>query len=271
MGKTIFLECAAGISGDMTVGALLDLGADEAYLRAQLSSLQLDGYSIEVKDVMKAGIRAKQFRVILAQDGPVDGGCEGHHHSGHDHSEHTHHHSEHHHSEHTHRNYAAVRNILASGNLTAGERETSERIFLWIAEAEAHAHRKPQDEVFFHEVGAVDSIIDVAATAVCLHNLGVDEVIVTALTEGTGYVDCHHGRLPVPVPAVLYICEKAKLPLRFLEGAGELVTPTGAAIAAAVRTRDALPETARVLRTGHGAGCKNFSFPNILRILLLDA
>ena len=143
-------------------------------------------------------------------------------------------------------------------------------MFRIVAEAEAKAHGLPIEQVHFHEVGAVDSIVDIISTAVCFDNLGIDDVVVSPLYEGTGHARCQHGILPVPVPAVANISAINGLPLKITDNQGEMVTPTGAAIAAALRTRKELPEQYRVLGIGIGAGKKDFPKANILRAMLLE-
>jgi uncharacterized protein (TIGR00299 family) protein len=146
----------------------------------------------------------------------------------------------------------------------------AEKIFRILAAAEAKAHGVPENEVHFHEVGAVDSIGDIASAAVLLDSLGVEQVIVSALSEGTGTVRCQHGILPVPVPAVANIVADNDLSLRITEERGELVTPTGAAIAAAVRTGDRLPRQFRVKKIGMGAGKRAYERPSFLRAMVLE-
>ena len=161
--------------------------------------------------------------------------------------------------------------ILNSCSLSPHARELALKIFGIVAEAESKAHGKPVDEVHFHEVGAIDSIVDIAAAAVCLDDLGIDDVIVSGLSEGTGFVECQHGLLPIPVPAVANIAAAHGLPLRILPGVeGEMVTPTGAAIAAAIRTRSALPESFTIAKIGLGAGKRDFGMPNVLRAMLIE-
>ena len=170
-----------------------------------------------------------------------------------------------------HRNLADVTAILNSGDLTPRARELALKIFGIVAEAESKAHGKPIDEVHFHEVGAIDSIVDIAAAAVCLDDLGIDDVVVTGLSEGTGFVECQHGLLPIPVPAVANIASACGLPLRILPSVeGEMVTPTGAAIAAAIRTRSALPGSFTIRKIGLGAGKREFGMPNVLRAMLIE-
>ena len=160
--------------------------------------------------------------------------------------------------------------ILNSGDLTPGARSLALKMFGIVAEAESRAHGKPVEEVHFHEVGAIDSIVDIAAAAVCLDDLGIDDVVITGLSEGTGFVECQHGLLPVPVPAVANIATAYGLPLRIREVQGEMVTPTGAAIVAAIRTRDRLPEEFTIRRIGLGAGKRDFGMPNVLRAMLIE-
>ena len=149
--------------------------------------------------------------------------------------------------------------------MTDTAKELAKDIFRILAKAEAKAHNVPEDQVHFHEVGAVDSIVDIVAAAVCMDSLQVDGVIVPFLCEGKGTVRCQHGILPVPVPAVTNIIQDSGLKLRMTQVEGELVTPTGAAFAAAVRTEETLPETFRILNVGIGAGKRKYECPGILR------
>ena len=174
---------------------------------------------------------------------------------------------------HEHRGMAEVNAILEAAVLTEGARALARRIFELIAQAEAEAHGVPVDQVHFHEVGAVDSIADIVAAAVALDDLaarGIGEVVVTELAEGRGTVRCQHGLIPVPAPAVVNIVRAAGLPLRLTAVEGELVTPTGAAIAAAARTRAALPERFVIERVGMGAGKRAYDTPGILRALVIE-
>lgn len=163
-----------------------------------------------------------------------------------------------------------IREILDACRMTEAARDVAYRIFKILAEAEAKAHQVPVEEVHFHEVGAVDSIVDVVAAAVCLDNLGITEVILPRLCEGRGTVRCQHGILPIPVPAVANIVSACSIPLEWIDAEGEFVTPTGAAIAAAVRTSGRLPGTFRIERIGMGAGKRQYERPSILRAMLID-
>ena len=264
----LYLECSSGISGDMVVAALLDLGADETLLRRTLDSLKVSGYEIVISRVRKSGLDACDFDVRL------DPAHENHDHDMEylhgDGSDPVHEHTHKHIHSHEHRGLREILEILRSGDLTPGALTVAESIFRVIARAEAKAHGVAEDQVHFHEVGAVDSIVDIAAAAICLDNLGIEEVIVPELREGRGMIRCQHGVIPVPVPAVCHIAEDYGLVLHMCDVEGELVTPTGAAIAAAVRTSDRLPERFIIEKTGVGAGKRNYQgAPGILRAMMI--
>lgn len=267
MNQTLYLECYSGISGDMMTAALLDLGADEKVLSEALESLPVKGVRTEVRRVSKAGLDACDFHVIL-----------DHEHENHDHDmeylhghSHDHSHGDHgHHShDHEHRGLAEILEILCRAQITDGAREKAVRIFEILAEAEAKAHGTSIEKVHFHEVGAVDSIVDITAAAVCLDNLQIDKVIIPVLCEGSGSVRCQHGVIPVPVPAVTAVTSKYPIPLHMTDVQGELVTPTGAAIAAAIRTSARLPERFVIEKTGIGAGKREYERPSLLRAMLI--
>ena len=261
MGKLLYLEGASGISGDMTVAALLDLGADREKLAAVLESLHVDGFDYHISRRSSRGIEGCDFEVTLHE-----------HHHDHEHEhDHEHHHHEHEHEHHhEHRNLNDVYAVIDRGEMTGRARDLAKKIFLIVAEAESKAHGKPVEEVHFHEVGAIDSIVDIVSAAVLIDDLGITDCVVTGLTEGHGSVHCQHGDLPVPVPAVLNIAAAYSIPLRTSEVNGEMVTPTGIAIAAALRTRSELPAQYTVSRVGIGLGKRDFGRANILRAMLLE-
>lgn len=274
MGKTLYLECYSGISGDMTVAALLDLGADRAVLDRVLKSLKVSGFEIKISRVVKSGIDACDFNVVLDKEHENhDHDMEylhGHHHEG---QERNHVHGtgtakDHHH--HEHRGIKEITYIIEHSAMTENAKKIALRIFEILAEAESKAHNVPVDQVHFHEVGAVDSIVDIVSVAVCLDDLDVTEVIVPVLCEGRGTVRCQHGILPIPVPAVANIVSANHLYLKMTEVEGELVTPTGAAIVAAVKTKDKLPETFEIQRIGIGAGKRQYECPGILRAMIIS-
>lgn len=275
--QKLYLECYAGISGDMTVAALLDLGADQDVLNETLNSLSISGqFQTKISRVSKSGLDACDFDVVLERENHDHDmhylhGHDHHHEHTHDHDhhhEHTHEHGHDHH--HEHRGLIEIQGIIRCSRMTERAKELAEKIFDILANAEAKAHGKPKTEVHFHEVGAVDSIVDIAAVAICLDNLGIEDVIIPTLYEGSGTVRCQHGVLPIPVPAVANIVNAENLTLRITETEGEFVTPTGAAIAAAIRTEEKLPENFRILKTGIGAGKRNYERPSILRAMLIE-
>ena len=301
MGKKLYIECNTGISGDMSVASLLDLGADKEVLQKTLDSLKdkVGGFDVKISQVTKAGIVACDFDVILDEDNHdhdmdyLYGHDHGHHHEHehhheydhhhvhdhhhdhghdhhHDHEEH-HHHEDHagHHHHHDARNLEDIYKIIDSLEMTDGARELSKKVFYILAEAEAKAHKKEINEVHFHEVGAIDSIVDIVSAAVCFDNLGITDVVVKRLCEGHGNVRCQHGIIPVPVPAVINICAKYALPLSITDRKGEYVTPTGAAFVAAVMTSKELPELMTVEKVGLGAGKREHEIPGVLRAMII--
>lgn len=271
-GKTLYLECTAGISGDMAVAALLDLGADREVLEHVLHSLPVQGFETRISRVKKAGLDVCDFTVILDDA-----------HENHDHDmeylhggqadvqekPHTHNHTHHHHH-HEHRALPDILHIISHADMTPAAKDTATRIFEILARAEAKAHGVPESEVHFHEVGAVDSIVDIIAAAVCLDNLGIEKCIIPVLSEGCGTVRCQHGVLPVPVPAVANIVADNGLKLAITDTKGEFVTPTGAAIAAAIKTGEKLPRRFAIHKIGMGGGKREYARPSILRAMLIQ-
>lgn len=234
----LYFDCQAGISGDMTVGALLDLGVPLEHLRAELAKLALpaDSYSLSASRTERQHISALKFDVAV-----------------HDH--------------HTHRHYASIDAMIASSALTDTVKERARAIFRRLAEAEALVHGVPVEEVHFHEVGAVDSIVDIVAAAICLEYLDVEAIYAAALPLGGGFVESAHGRLPVPAPATAELMRG--MAVHGDCGEGERVTPTGAAILAALVTASGTSPAMTLTKVGSGAGAKDFSDrPNILRAFL---
>ncbi|MCR5095018.1 MAG: LarC family nickel insertion protein [Lachnospiraceae bacterium] len=289
MAKSLYFECASGISGDMTVAALLDLGADEQKLRKVLDSIPAEGFSAVISRVKKSGIDCMDFDVRLdAEHENHDHDMEylyghehdheahdhEHSHEHHDHDHHDHHDHDHHEHGHHHRHLVDVLDIIDRTDMSERARGLAGKIFGILAQAEAKAHGIPVEEVHFHEVGAIDSIVDIIAAAVCFDDLTeknkISDVIVKSVTEGTGTVRCQHGVLPVPVPAVTNIAAAHALPLRIAQARGEFVTPTGAAFLAAVCTSKQLPEGFRIERAGLGAGKREHALPGFLRVMIID-
>lgn len=279
MSKTLYLECYSGISGDMTVAALLDLGADREVLKESLKSLPVGGFRTEITRIKKSGLDACDFSVILEQDNHdhdmeylhgSEKSYAGHHEHSHEvNHEHHHGHTHSHEHPHEHRGMKEITEIIQKSEMTARAKKMAMRVFGILAQEESKAHGVPVEEVHFHEVGAVDSIVDIAAIAICMDNLDISNVIVPVLYEGTGFIRCQHGQIPVPVPAVTHIAETHKLKLKITDIQGELVTPTGAAVVAAFRTSDRLPEDFTMLKTGIGAGKRQYRCPGILRAMLI--
>ena len=393
MGKTLYLETSSGISGDMFVAAMIDLGADPEVLERALNSIPADGFMVEISSVKKSGIACCDFNVILDAahenhdhdmaylygPAPVSSAApqeeahhchchedeevphchchedeeahhchchedeeahhchchedeevphchchedeeahhchchedeeahhchchedeeahhchchedeeahhchchedeEAHHchchedeeaHHCHCHEEEPHHHHEHHHHG---RHLAEILDIIDATDMTDSAKALAGKMFHIVAEAESLAHHMPLEEVHFHEVGAIDSIVDIIAAAVTFDSLGITDVIIPCLTEGRGTVRCQHGVLPVPVPATMNIIEAYDMPLTIMEAKGEYVTPTGAAIAAAICTTHQLPKAFRIVRTGLGAGKRDYTErTNILRAYLIE-
>lgn len=284
--KSLYLECNAGISGDMLVAALLDLGADKEALDKALQSIPAKGFEYKISRVSKAGVDCCDFDVILDEEhanhdhdmaflhGNGDAVVHSHeheheHHHAHDHEhEHEHHHDHDH--EHEHRGLQEVIAIIDATDMSAAAKELALKIFDIIADAEAKAHAVEKNAVHFHEVGAIDSIVDIVAIAVCADSLGVENVIVPELCEGRGTVRCQHGVLPVPVPATANIMQRFGFNVRLLPVQGEFVTPTGAAAAAALMTTDELPQSFKILGIGLGAGKRQYERPSILRALMIE-
>ncbi len=261
-GNTLYLECRSGISGDMTVAALLDLGATEENLRAELAKLPVDGYEIQVKKIVKSGLLVSDFDVIQRDEVPAH--THTHEHGDSEAHVHTHDHVH----PHVHRSWADIEKMLLESDLKPRVKALSLQMFRTVAEAEAKVHGHPVDEVHFHEVGAVDSIVDIVGTAACLDELNVDKVVVSELTEGCGHIRCQHGVLPVPVPAVLEIAAAHHLTFHQIEQEGEMVTPTGAAIAAL--SEGQIPAAYCVKKVGMGAGKREYQNTNILRAMLIE-
>lgn len=261
MSRKLYLECYSGISGDMTVAALTDLGVEEAYLRQELAKLHLDGYEIKISRTKKNQITAADFDVMLKEDGEMHGHSHDHSHPGEGH-EHSHSHS--------HNSYKEISELISQSELNSRVKEMSLKIFHVIAEAEAKVHGMPVDQVHFHEVGAVDSIVDITAAAICLDKLGFDSILTSELWEGKGTTWCQHGRIPVPAPAVLEMMADHRIPVKFTPVEGEMITPTGAGIAAALTAERKLPERFVVEKVGVGAGKKDFPHANILRAMILN-
>lgn len=233
--KTLYLDCQAGISGDMTVAALLDSGVPLEYLESQLARLSLpaDSYRLTVAAAKRHGIAALKFDVAVS-------------------------------AQQTHRHYPDIAKLISVSSLSERVKELSSRIFRRLGEAEAKVHGVAINDVHFHEVGAIDSIIDIVGVAICLDFLGIGHVTVSSLPLCSGFITCEHGRLPLPAPATALLLKG--LPVHGSSGPGERVTPTGAAIVAALADSFGAPPEMTIEKIGNGAGGQDFAdIPNILR------
>jgi pyridinium-3,5-bisthiocarboxylic acid mononucleotide nickel chelatase len=270
-----YLECFAGISGDMLMGALVDAGAPIALLHRTAASLGL-GAELRVTSVSRSGIQSTKIDVMVqgevheppAATGPVEQQQDHHHGHGHSHT-HTHSH-EHTHAEHKHehgRSLPQIRHLLMHADLTERARNLSLTAFALLAEAEGRIHGVPPEQVHFHEVGAIDAIVDIACSAAAADALDVDAWYCSPINVGAGFVNCAHGRFPVPAPATAELLKN--LPIYSAHVQVELVTPTGAALLRALECRfDATP-VMRIQDIGYGAGTRNPErFPNVLRVSL---
>jgi hypothetical protein len=263
--KILYLDIFSGIAGDMFIAALLDLGVDARKLERELKKLKLDGYYLHISRGQKSAIAGVKFDVHLAHE-------HGHHHHEHEHPhEHEHHHARAH-GEHDHeerRNFSGIKKLISRSKLSAWVKQKSIAVFQRIAEAEGKIHGLPPAEVHFHEVGAVDSIVDIVGAAIALELLGKPRVFASPVIEGTGWIRCAHGHFPVPAPATLAILGTRGIGLTQCDEPHELVTPTGAALLAEFVESFGAMENLVAEKIGFGLGTRdNQTRPNVLRAVL---
>ena len=282
--KTLYLDIFSGIAGDMFIAALIDLGVDAGKLERELKKLKLDGYHLHIARGQKSAIAGVKFDVHLAHAHAHDhahddhehshehGHQHGHHHHAHEHPhghEHAHHQHDHTHDDHHHddqRNFSEIKKLISQSKLSAWVKQKSIAVFQRIAVAEGKIHGLPPGEVHFHEVGAVDSIVDIVGAAIALELLGKPRVFASPVVEGTGWIQCAHGRFPVPAPATLAILGARKIPVSQCEEPNELVTPTGAALLAEFVESFGAMENLVAEKIGFGLGTRdNQTRPNVLR------
>lgn len=256
--KTLYFDCSSGISGNMTLGALVEILGDEQYLVKELKKLQVDGYHIEISKKVKNGITGTYVDVVLKD----------HHHHEHEHHHEEHHHEYEHEHHHEHRNLHDVNHIIENSNLKEETKQLAKRIFRRVAEAESKVHHKSIEEVHFHEVGAIDSIVDIVGTAILINKIQPDKIISSVVNDGYGFIECAHGTMSVPVPATSEIFSKAGVKCRQIDIDTELVTPTGAAIISELATEFTVMPTMTVQKIGWGAGKKDLKIPNVLKVYL---
>ena len=235
--STLYFDCFSGISGDMTIGALLDAGGDWEYLNEELKKLGISSeYMLKREKVIKNGLSGLKFDVEYEE-------------------------SEHHH------HYEDIIKLIQNSEVSPKAKEISLNIFQTVAEAEAKIHHVPVNKVHFHEVGAVDSIIDIVGTALLLENLEIDTICSSPIPTGSGMLKIDHGIYPIPAPATLEILKN--VPLEKTEETGEMTTPTGAAIIKALSSTFGSMPSMTVKHIGYGAGSRNFSNrPNMLRVMI---
>ena len=236
--RLLYFDCIAGISGDMALGALIDAGADLEPIRKGLEGLPVESFELDVEQVESGGLRATKVNVRTSTDGLI-------------------------------RTYASVRSLLDMAEMPLDAKAMAQRIFRRLAEAEAMVHRRDLDQVTFHEVGAVDSIVDIVGTSLALASLKVDRVFASAVPTGMGMVKTEHGLLPIPAPAVMELLRGA--PIYSRNVSVELVTPTGAAILAALVEGFGEIPLMRIEHVGYGAGSARLDFPNVVRVVVGEA
>lgn len=257
--KTLYFDCSSGISGNMTLGSLLEIVGDENYLLNELKKLNVDGYKIEISKKVKNGITGTYVDVILE-----------HEHEHTDEIKHEHHHEEEHHHthehNHEHRNLYDVNKIIDDSDIDERSKELAKRIFMRVAKAESKVHNKPLEEVHFHEVGAIDSIVDIIGTAILINKINPDKIISSIVNDGHGFIECAHGMMAVPVPATSEVFASSNVKFRQIDVDTELVTPTGAAIIAELAEEFTTLPAMVTERIGWGAGYKDLKIPNVLKV-----
>jgi uncharacterized protein (TIGR00299 family) protein len=280
----LYLDIFSGISGDMLIGALLDLGADFRELERELKKLRLEGYHLHITRGQKSQISGVKFDVHLEHDHDHEHSHGHSHDHDHDHGhshEHTHEHGHPHSHSHSHeeehehehgRTHAEIRKLIQDSALSDWVKEKSLRVFERIAVAEGKIHGVPPADVHFHEVGAVDSIVDIAGACIALEMLGKPRVLAAPVVEGTGWIDCAHGRFPIPAPATLAILGAAGIAVTQCDEPHELVTPTGAALLAEFAEGFGPMQGLVAKKIGIGLGTRdNETRPNVLRAILGEA
>jgi pyridinium-3,5-bisthiocarboxylic acid mononucleotide nickel chelatase len=273
--KTLYLDVFSGISGDMFVGAMLDLGVDFRQLQDELEKLHLHEFHIHAARGQKANIQGTKFDVHTEDHGHGHDHDHEHDHAdahAHHHEHHGHKHEHHHHHEHEHgRNYSQIQALIAKSALSDWVKQKSIAVFHRIAVAEGKIHGKPPDQVHFHEVGAVDSIVDIVAACICIELLGKPTIQSARVIEGSGWIDCAHGRFPIPAPATLEILSARGIAVQQCDEPHELVTPTGAALLAEFVENFGPMSGLAPTKIGYGLGTRdNKTRPNVLRAILCE-
>lgn len=262
--KILYYDCFAGISGDMNLGAMIDLGVDQEYLLNELAKLRLESeYEIKIEKKIKNGIHGVKVDVILK--------ChEDHNHEQNHHHEHEHHQHEHSHNyHHVHRNLGDIESIINDSGLNDNVKKMSIDMFKEVARAESKVHGKDLYEVHFHEVGAIDSIVDIVGAAICIDYLKPDKIMASHIEVGGGFVKCAHGLMPVPAPATVEILKG--IPIKVGRVNFEMTTPTGAAILASNVESFVERTEFTIDKIGYGLGTRELEIPNVLRVYLSNS
>jgi len=234
--KILYFDCSAGISGDMTLGALLHLGISIDEINTELAKLPIKGFQVNIQKVNKKGVEALKVDVLVT-------GEDAHH-----------------------RGLTTIKNIINESTLDDKVKDTAIKIFTKLGEAEAKIHGTAVDKIHFHEVGAIDAIVDIVGVAILLDKLQIDEVYVSSIHTGSGFVTCRHGTIPIPAPATLELLKG--IPIYSTEIKGELTTPTGAAILSTIAKGFGQIPLMKVDKIGYGAGTRDLDIPNVLRVSL---
>ncbi len=254
--KVLYFDCSSGISGNMTLGALSELIDDPHYLVNELKKLNVDGYHIHISKEKKNGITGTYVDVHLEHE----------HHHEHEH-EHLHHEHAHHHH-HEHRNLFDVNKIIDESEIDEKAKDLAKPIFLRVGNAESNVHNESLENVHFHEVGAIDSIVDIIGTAILLCKINPDVIYSSVVNDGYGFIECAHGMISVPVPATSEIFAASNAITRQIDVDTELVTPTGAAIIAEIASEFTTMPAMNVQKVGWGTGTKDLVIPNVLKVSL---
>lgn len=251
--KVLYFDCSSGISGNMTLGALMELIDDPQYLQNELKKIHVDGYHLHVSKQKKNGITGTYVDVHLEHE---------HHHE----HQHEHHHKHHHEHHHVHRNLYDVNHIIDQSDIDESAKDLAKRIFLRVALAESKVHNETLENVHFHEVGAIDSIVDIIGTAILITKINPDKIISSIVNDGYGFIECAHGTMSVPVPATSEIFAASQVRSRQIDIDTELVTPTGAAIIAELAESFEIMPIMKVSKIGWGCGTKDLKIPNVLKV-----
>ena len=270
--KVLYFDCSSGISGNMTLGALLELCDDPTYLERELEKLHVDGYHLHISKTKKNGITGTYVDVHLEHDEHPH--THDHHEHTHEHHQHHQHHHEHdhhdhnHHHDHIHRNLFDVEKIIDESEIDDNAKDLAKRIFMRVALAESKVHNEPLDQVHFHEVGAVDSIVDIIGTAILITHIQPDAIYSSVVNDGYGFIECAHGMISVPVPATCEIFANSHALTRQIDIDTELVTPTGAAIISELASSYGVQPIMDIQKIGWGCGSKDLRIPNVLKVMM---